>query len=67
MENALRNQEIQTEFKLRKLGKDNHLQRWGNNIKLELKGMCFHWSECRLWLVLVAQQPICINCHRKKS
>jgi len=42
MQNALRNQETQTEYKLKKLWKDNHLQRWGNNIEKERRGMCFH-------------------------
>jgi hypothetical protein len=41
MQNALRNKEIQTEFKLKKIMENNHLQRWGNNMKMELRGMCF--------------------------
>jgi hypothetical protein len=42
MQNALRNHEIQTEFESKKLWKENHLQRWGNNTKTEFTGMCFH-------------------------
>lgn len=40
MQNTLRNQAIQTQFKLKKLWNDNHLQRWGINMKMELEREC---------------------------